>query len=314
MLAGHTVKISRLQRLCALLFIGCTLLGAAGPLPAQSVELLQSDGTTLVLPQPAGTIITLSPHLTELAFAAGAGSQLIAAAEYSNYPAAAAALPRVGDAFRLDLERIISLQPDLVIAWESGNPALAVNRLQEFGLATWVIEIRQPQEIASTLEQFGAAAGQVEAGREAARRTRQQLADIRLSGKGKPGVSYFYQVAEQPLFTLNGEHLISQSLALCGGENIFASESVLAPQISLESVIVRDPEVMFAAVVEAQPDPLAAWQHWPKLQAVKHHRLYTLPADQISRATPRMLDAIAAACRLLHEPGRAEPTAGPQAR
>lgn len=285
--------------------LGCLLLTAAGPLLAQQVELQQSDGSTLVLPQPARTIITLSPHLTELAFAAGAGPQLIAAAEYSNYPAAATDLPRVGDAFRLDLERIISLQPDLVIAWESGNPALAVSRLQEFGLNTWVIEIRQPEEIASTLEQLGAAAGQIEAGQEAARQVRQRLTEISESGAGKPKVSYFYQVAEQPLFTLNGQHLISQSLALCGGENIFAEETVLAPQISLESVIVRDPEVMFAAVIEAQPDPLVAWQQWPKLQAVRNQRLYTLPADQISRATPRMLDAIATACRLLHAPGSA---------
>lgn len=293
----------------------CLLLAGMTPLHAQPqaqpqnqrVILQQADGSELVLAKPAKTIITLSPHLTELAFAAGAGPQLIAAAEYSNYPEAAAELPRVGDAFRLDLERIISLQPDLVIAWESGNPGLAVNRLQELGLTTWVIEIRQPEEIASTLEQIGAAAGQLEAGQEAASRVRQRLADIRQSGAGKPAVSYFYQVAEQPLFTLNGEHLISQSLALCGGENIFADESVLAPQVSLESVIVRDPAVMFAGVIEAQPDPLAAWHQWPNLQAVSNQRLYTLSADQISRATPRMLDAIATACRLLHAPAGANP-------
>ncbi|HKX57587.1 MAG TPA: cobalamin-binding protein, partial [Xanthomonadales bacterium] len=301
MLARLAVKNQSFLRLSALRLstfqmLGCLLLAAASPLPAQQLELQQSDGGLMVLPHPAKTIITLSPHLTELAFAAGAGPQLIAAAEYSNYPAAASDLPRVGDAFRLDLERIISLQPDLVIAWESGNPALAVSRLQEFGLNTWVIEIRRPEEIANTLERLGAAAGQIEAGREAARQVRQRLAEISESGAGKPKVSYFYQVAEQPLFTLNGQHLISQSLALCGGENIFATESVLAPQISLESVIVRDPEVMFAAVIEAQPDPLAAWQQWPKLQAVRNQRLYTLPADQISRATPRMLDAIVTAC------------------
>jgi iron complex transport system substrate-binding protein len=303
------VKIPHLQ-LRYVLLLSSLLLAVAGPLLAQQVELQQSDGSTLVLPQPAKTIITLSPHLTELAFAAGAGAQLIAAAEYSNYPAAAAQLPRVGDAFRLDLERIISLQPDLVIAWESGNPALAVSRLQEFGLNTWVIEIRQPEVIASTLEQLGAAAGQLEAGQEAARQVRLRLAEINESGTGRPKVSYFYQVAEQPLFTLNGQHLISQSLALCGGENIFAGESVLAPQISLEAVIVRDPDVMFAAVIEAQPDPLVAWQQWPKLQAVRNQRLYTLPADQISRATPRMLDAIVTACRLLHTPGSAQPATG----
>ena len=274
--------------------------GGISPAFAQQVELVQADGSLLVLPSPARTIITLSPHLTELAFAAGAGSQLVAAAEYSNYPPEATKLPRVGDAFRLDLERIVSLQPDLVVAWESGNPAMAVERLKELGLETWVIEIRQPEEIASTLEQMGAASGQIDSAQQAADHVRGQLAAIREAGANKPGVSYFYQVAAQPLFTLNGQHLVSLSLALCGGENIFATESVLAPQISMESVIVRDPAVMFAAVVEGQSDPLAAWQNWPRLQAVRNQRLYTLPADEISRATPRMLDAITTACRLLH--------------
>ncbi len=283
------------------------LLGVCVPVSATAgpVQLTQADGTVLVIPQAASRIITLSPHLAELAFAAGAGPRLIAVAEYSNYPAEAASLPRVGDAFRLDLERIINLQPDLVIAWDSGNPAAAVSRLRELGLETWVVEIRRPGEIATTLEQMGAAAGQAEAGLEAARSVRARLAEIHLAGQGKPPVSYFYQVAEQPLFTLNGEHLVSQSLALCGGENIFADESVLAPQVSLESVIVRDPEVMFAAVIQGQDDPLAAWRQWPKLRAVRTERLYTLPADEITRATPRMLDAVATACRLLHTSGKA---------
>ncbi|HET6563991.1 MAG TPA: cobalamin-binding protein [Xanthomonadales bacterium] len=273
------------------------------PVFAQEVELVQADGSLLLLPRPARTIITLSPHLTELAFAAGAGSQLVAAAEYSNYPPEAAELPRIGDAFRLDLERIVSLQPDLVIAWESGNPAMAVERLQALGLNTWVVEIRRPEEIASTLEQMGAASGQTDSAQQAAQHARGLLDEIRKAGANKPGVSYFYQVAEQPLFTLNGQHLVSQSLALCGGENIFAAESVLAPQISMEAVIVRNPAVMFAAVVEGQPDPLAAWKNWPRLQAVRNQRLFTLPADEITRATPRMLDAIATACRLLHAAG-----------
>lgn len=285
----------------------------ASPAHGQPVQLTQADGSSLVLPQAAGRIITLSPHLAELAFAAGAGQQVLAVAEYTNFPAAAATLPRVGDAFRLDLERIINLQPDLIIAWDSGNPAAAVSRLRELGLTVWVLEIRRPEEIATTLEQMGAAAGQVESGLKAAEAVRNRLDEISRAGAGKPAVRYFYQVAEQPLFTLNGQHLVSQSLALCGGENIFAEEPILAPQVSLESVIVRDPEVMFAAVIEGQPDPLATWRHWPKLRAVRQDRLYTLPADEITRATPRMLDAVATACRLLHATGddQASFTSGP---
>jgi len=288
--------------LLPLLSLLLPLIFLTQPLAAQAnrIALRQADGSDLLLDQPARTIITLSPHLAELAFAAGVGERLVATVEYSNYPEPAAKLPRVGDAFRLDLERIISLQPDLVIAWQSGNPAMAIARLEELGLNTWVIEIRQPEEIASTLEQMGAAGGQREAGRLAAAQARAQLQAIAQAGAGKPEVSYFYQVAERPLFTLNGQHLIAQSLALCGGDNVFADEPVLAPQISLEAVILRDPAVLFAVIVAGQPDPLADWLEWPRMQAVKNQRMYLLPADAISRATPRMLDAVATACSLLH--------------
>ncbi len=272
------------------------------PLLAQAdhIVLQQADGSTLVLDQPANTIVTLSPHLAELAFAAGVGERVVATVEYSNFPAAVAKLPRVGDAFRIDLERILNLKPDLVIAWQSGNPAMAIARLQELGITTWVVEIRRPEEIASTLEQLGAAGGQPESGRLSAGQVRRQLSDITQAGAGKPRVSYFYQVAAQPLFTLNGQHLVSQSLALCGGENVFAEEPVLAPQVSLEAVIVRDPAVLFAATVAGQPDPLAGWKNWPRMQAVKYQRMYPLSADEISRATPRMLDEVSTACSLLH--------------
>jgi iron complex transport system substrate-binding protein len=162
------------------------------------------------------------------------------------------------------------------------------------------VEIRRPEEIASTLEQLGAAGGQPDAGKAAAEQSRLRLREIEQYGAGKPAVSYFYQVAERPLFTLNGGHLVSQSLALCGGENVFADEPVLAPQVSLEAVIVKDPAVIFAPVLPGQADPLQEWQQWPRLQAVRQQQLYALPADEISRATPRMLDAIAMACRLLH--------------
>jgi iron complex transport system substrate-binding protein len=227
--------------------------------------------------------------------------------EYSNYPAQAAELPRVGDAFRLDLEQIMSLQPDLVIAWQSGNSALAIGRLQDLGLPTWIIEIKHPGEIAAVLEQLGVATGQTEVANAAAGQVRERLHKISEIGAGKTRTSYFYQVSARPLFTLNGQHLVSQSLALCGGDNVFADETVIAPQISQESVIVRDPEVIFASAIEGQPDPLAGWLDWPILQAVRNKRLHLLSADEISRATPRMLDAIATACKLLHASGQPDP-------
>jgi iron complex transport system substrate-binding protein len=280
--------------------VGFALLLMCLPLWA-AVELRQADGSILILPQPARTIITLAPHLTELAFAAGAGDQLVATVEYSQFPPAAASVPRIGDAFRLDLERILSLKPDLVIAWHSGNPKQAIARLESLGIATWAIEISRPEQIAATLEQFGQATGHVDYAHQAARQAELKLQALSELYAGLAPVRYFYQVASNPLYTINGEHLIARSLALCGGVNIFQNEGGLAPQVSYESVIAADPSALIAPAEPAQRDPLARWRDWPSMQAVRNGAMILLPADEISRAAPRMLDAVAAGCRQLNQ-------------
>jgi len=285
------------NRSCVIGFVFISICLPAGA----AVVLPQADGSTLSLPRPAGTIITLAPHLTELAFAAGAGDQLAATVEYSEYPPEAASVPRIGDAFRLDLERILSINPDLVIAWHSGNPKQAVARLASLGMTIWSVEIRRPEEIAATLEQMGRATGNVDEALRAAGRIRRELSLLSQQYAGMEPVRYFYQVASDPLYTINGEHLIARSLALCGGVNVFRNESSLAPQISHEAVIAADPSALLAPAEPAQEDPLAKWREWPRMQAVRNGAMILLPADEISRATPRMLDAVATGCRQLDQ-------------
>lgn len=273
---------------------------------AAPIVLPQADGSTLELERPAATIVTLSPHLTELVYAAGAGDRLIATVAYSDYPPEASELPRVGDAFRIDLERVLTLRPDLVLAWESGNPRPAVARLRSLDIPTWTTEIRSPLEIAGMLELIGRAAGTEPAARAAADEMRQRIGELRRAHAGRSEVSYFYQVDPRPLYTIGGEHLIARSLALCGGRNVFAEAGLLAPQVTHEAVIAADPDAFLAPSTDSGANPLEAWREWPGLAAVQSGALYLLPADEISRATPRMLDAVATACSLLHRtPGDA---------
>lgn len=285
--------LSRAGRACWLGF----LLLAPPPLLAE-IELEQADGSRLVLAGPAQRLLTLSPHLAELAYAAGAGEHLLATVEYSEYPPAAARLPRVGDAFRLDVERILSLRPDLVVAWQSGNPQAALEQLERLGLKVWTVEIRQPREIADILESFGRASGETATAARAAEQFRNRLDALSRRYSGAAPLRYFYQVAARPLFTISGEHLISRGLALCGGVNIFNDEPGLAFQVAHEAVIGADPEAIFAPWLEGQA-PLAEWRSWPELPAVRQQALLLLPADEISRATPRWLDSIEQACSLL---------------
>jgi len=271
------------------------------PWAIAGITLQQANGDSLILPEPAERIITLAPNLAELVFAAGAGDRLKAVVEYSNFPAQVTEIPRVGDAFRIDLERIVELDPDLVIAWRSGNPQAALQKLQQLGITVWQIEITRPEDIAGAVENISMAAGTQNHGRTVARQLQNQLARLQRDNASKTTVEYFYQIAANPLYTINGQHIISHSLAICGGHNIFSDLPTLAPQISRESVILENPQVMIAPRVPGEPPALGVWQDWPQLHAVQNKTMLYLPADEINQATPRLLDSIDLACKLLDE-------------
>jgi len=289
------LRVKRLQLFLAIGLLAFCLRSLAG-----EITLGQADGSALILDSPATRIITLSPHLAELMFAAGAGDRLIATVEYSDYPESAISIPRVGDAFRLDSERILALHPDLVIAWESGNPRPAIAQLRSLGVPVWSIEIREPVEIADTIEAMGRATGQKTPANRAGEQIRQRLSRLSQEFENTDELSFFYQVGEKPLFTINGAHLISQGLAMCKGRNVFEQEPGLAFQVGYESVIVANPDALFAPFIQEGEDPLFAWREWPAMKAVSKDALYLLPADAVSRATPRFLDALELACKLLH--------------
>jgi iron complex transport system substrate-binding protein len=276
-----------------------TLLLLFPALAFGDIELPQADGSTLTLETPAQRIVALAPNITELLFAIGAGERLLATAEYSDYPPEATTVPRIGDAFRFDLERILALRPELVIGWESGNPATALTGLEGLGLKVWRTEVSSPDAIANLMEALGRATGSEATANEAAVAFRNRLAALRDRYADRPSVSYFYQVAARPLYTVNGQHLLSQGLATCGASNLFDDLPNLAPQIAVEAVLAGDPQVFFAPAIPGQDDPLAQWREWPNLRAVREDALLTLPADPISRATPRLLDAVELACGLL---------------
>jgi iron complex transport system substrate-binding protein len=264
------------------------------------ILLSQPDGAELRLEEPAQRLVTLSPNLAELVYAAGAGDALLATVEYSEYPEAAARLPRVGDAFRLDIEGIVAQRPDLVLAWDSGTPRGAVEQLLSLGIAVWSIEIREPRQIAAVLTDIGRATASSGTADRLAGQFLQRLEALAARYAGVPTLDYFYQVDARPLFTINGEHLISQGLALCGGRNIFDDEPALAFQVAHESVIVADPDALLAPSLADGADPLSAWREWPGMRAVENSAMFTLDADRISQATPRWLESIESACTLLH--------------
>jgi iron complex transport system substrate-binding protein len=275
-------------------------LAMAVVLPAQALQIVDDRGVRLDLPGPAQRIVSLAPHITELLYAAGAGNRIVGAVAYSDSPAAAQRLPRVGDTRSLDLERIIALKPDLVIVWLKGSPQSQLDVLTALGLPIYYNEPRTLEEIGATLERFGVLAGTPVPARSAASAFRARLAALRARYRGRDEVTVFHQIWEQPLMTVNGEHLISQVLQLCGGRNVFADLRLLAPQIATEAVLEADPEVIGTAGVGSPREAgLGGWSEWPQLRAVARGNLYVVQRDLISQHVPRILDGAEQICAVL---------------
>jgi len=265
---------------------------------AHAEIVVQDDaGQTVRLAAPARRIVSLAPHITEDLYAAGAGAYIVGVVDYSDYPAAAKRLPRVGGYARLDLEAILALKPDLVIAWESGNPAVHLARLKTLGVPLFISQPRQLDDIATSLTRFGELAGTGAVAGDAARAFRARLAELRARYAGRPPVRSFYQIWNRPLVTINGEQSISDVMRLCGADNIFAGLSQLAPTVTVEAVLAADPEAIVASGMgETRPEWLDMWKRWGQLTATARGNLFFIPPDLINRHTPRVLDGAQLLC------------------
>jgi len=268
--------------------------------PVQAAITVTDDaGRQVLLEQPARRIVSLAPYLSELLFAAGAGKAVVGVSEFSDYPEAAAAVKHVGGGTGLDLEAILALQPDLVVAWQSGNPVNQVERLRSLGLTVFLSEPRQLLDVPDTLLRLGQLAGTETVAKAAADSFIARYRQLEKHYAQRPLVSVFYQIWEQPLMTLNGEHLFTDVLRLCGGRNVFAELPALAPQVDIEAVLAADPGVIVVAVDEPDSALLAAWQRWPSLSAVQNGHVYAVARDQLVRHTPRILEGAEELCVIL---------------
>ncbi|MBB3232645.1 cobalamin-binding protein [Halomonas stenophila] len=275
------------------LWLGAALPGAA----AAEVCVSDDAGREVCLDAPARRIVALSPGVTELLFAAGAGERLVGAVSFSDHPPAAAALPRVGSYDRLDLEALLALAPDLVVAWAGGNPREQIERLPGLGLPVFFSDADDFDAIATSLERLGVLAGSAAAGHAAATRLRREVAELRARYADAAPVPVFYQVWERPLMTVNDAHWISHSLALCGGENLFADAPSQVPRIGVEAVLARDPEaIVTGGMGKADSTWLDAWREFPELTAVRRDNLFIVDPDLVQRATPRLVQGTRALC------------------
>ncbi|HEX6928812.1 MAG TPA: cobalamin-binding protein [Gammaproteobacteria bacterium] len=266
----------------------------------QAGVVLEDDaGQVFRFEKPAERIITLAPHLAELVFMAGAGETLVGTVEWSDHPPAAKAVPRIGDSFRIDVERVIALQPDAVLAWGGGTPQHTIDRLRELGLPVAVLAPEDLASIPVQLEWVGKLTGNEQATARKAEAFRHGLRQLRETFADEDVLRVFYQISGQPLFTIGKGHTITELIEICGGENIFSDLDARAHSVSREAVITRNPDVIVAGRYAGSGGELSDWRRWENLAATRQGNLFSIDAERIARPTPGILEGGRELCEAL---------------
>lgn len=275
---------------------------------AAAITVVDDRGVAVAIATPARRIVALAPSITELVFAAGSGAQLVGVARFSDFPAAATSIAQIGDASRIDLERVLSLKPDLIVAWKTGNHAADFERFQALGFAVFVAEPATLAAIPRLLRAIGKLAGTDADAQKSALDFERSIAALTAQYKNRTPVRVFYEIWHEPLMTVSGHHLISDVITLCGGRNVFSSAPVLTPVVSLESVMAAQPQVVLGGSSATTPEAfIAPWLSAARYAALRNVRALYVDPDFIQRQTPRILQGARTVCEHLEKVRAAQP-------
>lgn len=250
----------------------------------------------LALPlQAAERVISLAPSLSEIMLELDAADRLVGVLEGDDQPAALKHLPRVGRYGQLEFERLLQLAPDLILIAPGSVPPAQRARLQDFGIPLLTVEPRTLAQLSRAFTTIAERIGRPEQGERLATTLRQGLAELRARYRRERPLGVFYQVWHQPLYTIGGNQLIGEALAVCGARNLFDDLPQPAPQVSVEAVLARDPDV----ILGGSDAELSTWQAWPQIHAVRLGQVWTVPDKGLERPSGQMLGAIEALCERL---------------
>ena len=248
----------------------------------------------------AERVVTFAPHLSEMMYAIGAGDRLVGVSSWSDYPREVLELPEVGDAFTVDQEQLSLLEPDLLLVWESGMPTHMVDELRSRGYRVETVRTRSLADVAAAMITLGELTGRRNGAKEAAEQFTGALDQLSEQYRDADSIDVFFQISTRPLYTINREHFISEIINLCGGRNVFDDLDDMAPSVSVEAVLDRDPEVMLAGT-NLGDDAFVEWERWSGLAANRYGNQFLLPDETIGRPIPRLVIAGRAVCIALDQ-------------
>ncbi len=259
------------------------------------IRVIDDLGEEVVLLKPARRVISLAPHITELIYSLGAEKQIVGTVKYSDYPPEASTLPRIGDAFSLNIESVLALKPDLIIAWHTGGNNRPIERLRSLGLPVYTNEAKSLAGIGEAIIDIATLLDKNERGFALQQEFVTALENSRVVKKSSPVI--FFQISDQELYTVSSEHLIGQAINHCGGKNLFSDISPNVSQVNQEMILANQPDVI---VVTQRPGSESAWvKTWRGFTGTQY-QVDTIDPDLISRPSLRMLDGIKAICEIVN--------------
>lgn len=256
------------------------------------------------VPNTSLKIISLAPGSTELLFAAGAGQQVVAVDQHSDFPSAANHLPKVGGYPNINVEAIVAHKPDLVVIWSGGNARSVTRQLETLGLKTFHINAQDFAGIDRNIRQLGQIAGTAPVANQAADQFSQRLAELKARYQKQPELTVFFEIWRDPLMSVGGGQVITDAIRICGGRSLYADIAQPTVKVGIEQLIVADPDVILGSdprggTAESRREMMTFWKKWNSLTAVKKQQLFTVPSDSIARLTPRILDGTEIICKQL---------------
>lgn len=265
------------------------------------IEVTDGVGRTVRLQAPARRVVSMLPALTDWLVAMGVGDRLVARTDYDTDPSLAH-LPTVGGGLDPSVEWLAARRPDLVLAWPDAPSRSLVQRLEALDIAVYTAPIQSIEEALRAARDLGRLLGDTAAAASAIREVRAGLDSVRSAVGDRPSPSVLFLIGTDPLMAAGPGTFLHELVAWAGGRNAIADVPILWPQLSLEQVILRAPDVIIIGSL-GPADPataLAGRPGWRDVPAVRAGRVHAVHPDTVNRPGPALDDAAALLARLIH--------------
>ncbi len=274
-------------------------------IPSTALAKIYFDetGRKVDIPVSPRRIVSLAPSITETLFALDLDQQIVGVTMLSTYPEAARSKPRVGTFINISLERVVSLNPDLVIGTADGNRTGTVEQLERVGIPVYIVNPRSCEEIFRMTRNLGGITGRVDQAEAVAAGLRKRIDHVASLLKGMPEPSVFFQIGINPIITVGKDTLHNELIRRAGGVNVYEDASVRYPRCGIEDIIARNPDIIIISSMKRGGDFLnirEGWKKWETLPAVRDGRIHIIDADIVDHASPRIVDGLEKMARIIH--------------